>query len=745
VSHPPPPSLVELLTRLELALPAQVASVSGRVRRLARDLPGFELVWVDALAQARILTALQAAEINAGRGARLQLGPYVLHQALESLGYATVYRAREIASRRWARLIVAPASAETADAWSAQMAGLVRRSAETRVAGILPVERFGRADDRFWIASPDVPARSAADWLLHHGRLPPEVVLQIARQMTAMLADCKAAGVVHGDLGPRQVLLTADGNIALPAPGVRAILRPAEGYAAADLMPEAYDYLAPERVAAGTAASGRTDVYACGALWWHFLAGRPPIPGATGLAKMRAVQTARIPDVAHLAPGTPPVLAQAIAACLARDPSQRPASLAALSELLGPPTREGQRTIAGCLKRAERFGPGLAAGIRRRPWSQRAPRWLAGTVGVALVLAVATWPQWGAQAVRRTAEARKPLPVRTPVVANAQNTPKTVAKPHMPGPVAGSHWDGTTLVLAAGSTIRAADLTLRDGQTLRSDGRATIELPSEGWKIAVENLHLENIDFSAAPAGGAMLTVQAARATFRGCCWQAPSGAATVGIRWQPPAVDADDTLASGQLELADCVFRQVAAAVDCQNQGTIGLDVQNTLHLGPGPLLRLARPPATDESLLLSVAHVTLRDAEALLQCSCDSIIPEPGRITIQALDCAFMPRADRGLLVFVGENEPSTVLQSLEWTGQGSVVARQAALAVWLDHSGRVRAAAEDQVDVAGLVRSDVGFAGDKDQGPAASRIVRWQVPLHSTDPPGIRESSPLPAQFR
>ena len=47
----PPPSLVESLGKLGLASPGQVESVAGRVRRLARDLPGFEFVWVDALAQ----------------------------------------------------------------------------------------------------------------------------------------------------------------------------------------------------------------------------------------------------------------------------------------------------------------------------------------------------------------------------------------------------------------------------------------------------------------------------------------------------------------------------------------------------------------------------------------------------------------------------------------------------------------------------------------------------------------------
>ncbi|HEX3872443.1 MAG TPA: hypothetical protein VHV77_18490, partial [Pirellulales bacterium] len=96
----PPPALVDLLGRLGLAAPAQVLAVQGRVKRLARGLPGFEQVWVDALAQARVLTPFQAGEINAGRSESLVVGPYVLVQPLESLGYAVSYRARELASSR---------------------------------------------------------------------------------------------------------------------------------------------------------------------------------------------------------------------------------------------------------------------------------------------------------------------------------------------------------------------------------------------------------------------------------------------------------------------------------------------------------------------------------------------------------------------------------------------------------------------------------------------------------------------
>ena len=110
----PPAELVNLLERLGLASAAEVAAVERRVRKLANDLPLFPSIWVDALAQTRKLTPFQAAEINAGRGERLAVGPYVLSAPVSSLGYADCYRAIERLSRRSVHLLVcrSPANLE---------------------------------------------------------------------------------------------------------------------------------------------------------------------------------------------------------------------------------------------------------------------------------------------------------------------------------------------------------------------------------------------------------------------------------------------------------------------------------------------------------------------------------------------------------------------------------------------------------------------------------------------------------
>ena len=94
----------------------------GRVRRLTRDLPRFESVWLDALVQARVVTRFQATEINAGRGAGLQVGPFVLCQPVGRPGYGSTHRARDIITREEVRLTVvrvgsAAAQCDAVAAW----------------------------------------------------------------------------------------------------------------------------------------------------------------------------------------------------------------------------------------------------------------------------------------------------------------------------------------------------------------------------------------------------------------------------------------------------------------------------------------------------------------------------------------------------------------------------------------------------------------------------------------------------
>ncbi len=395
----PSAKLVSLLARLQLANAADLARVAPRVRRLSGDLPDFESVWVDALAQARVLTPFQAAEINAGRGDGLLRGRYVLLRPVSGPHYAACFAARQIEDGRRVRLynILRPQSDSLL--LVSELARLAQQSRALTGAIACPVEDAGSDGDGLWATCAAVEGVTAAEWMAENGRLPPRAVEHIAREMLERLLELERLGIVHGDIGAAGLLLTDSGRVALPMAGLRALVRPAEGYGFGDLQPEAYDYLAPERIAEGVRPTLTSDLYACGCLWWHLLTGRSPFAGGNSLAKLRAVHAAKLVAVRHLAPDAPEALVRAISLCLARDPAQRPQSFAPLIDLLGPSTRHGaadlNRALKGAARRWHAAGPKRAG---RRGKSKR----MAVAATMATVIASTLIGSW--QLLRTPAE-----------------------------------------------------------------------------------------------------------------------------------------------------------------------------------------------------------------------------------------------------------------------------------------------------------------------------------------------------
>ncbi|HEV3007101.1 MAG TPA: protein kinase, partial [Pirellulales bacterium] len=738
----PSKELVELLSRLGLATAPQAHSMRGRVSRLARGVPAFESVWVDALAQARLLTPFQAAELHEGRGAGLELGTFALHRRLASLGYAEVFSAREVSTRQWARLAQFEVSADRAADVRRQLDDQVRLGAALKHQGVMPFTIHGTSHGSFWAASRDQRGQAALAWLVEHGRFPPDAVLEIARQMSKTLAVCHEAGVFHGDLGAGQVLLDPLGSVWLTEAGLRVIVRPHEGFAQADLPPDAYDYLPPERVTSEISPNAAGDLYACGCLWWHLLAGRPPIPGGTGLMKLRSGQTAKIADIRDLAPDVHPLLAAAIDRLTDREANRRPASAAQLLAELGPPTPAGRRRLARCMGCSKPRGTrAVLMGAMPLYRAGSNATVLAAVAGAGLALVIGTWPMWGGkwlQAIRRT-------PSESPAAVHARPSDGEVMSPDQlaakvsvtPGSVVPANYlagaDGAVdsdarpfVDLPTGRPTRLDTLALKAGQTIRgAEGKAALVLvPREGLTISAEDLRFENVDFvwdnttaaTAADRETALLRLNVLRATFCGCSFQArprlrrPLASPPVAIRWRRQAETTADELAlpTGELEMTDCVISGVSAGFACAGEGAMMIRLSNVLHLGHGPLMELRRSRRRDEPLALNMSHVTLRGSEGLVACHYQELGEEPGTLAIQASDCAFFPAPGAALLSFHGDERPSRLLDALEWTGQGSVVALDVPLAVWHATDGTAQRADEAAVQVEGIVRTAVGFAG-------------------------------------
>ena len=316
------------------------------------------------------------------------------------------------------------------------------------------------------------------------------------------------------------------------------------------------------------------------------------------------------------------------------------------------------------------------------------------------------------------------------------------------------------LLLDTEKPVDAASLRLSPGQTVaaKGPGRTRLLVPSGGLVVDVDNVRFENIDFRRQKAAGeetaaqprAIVDLRSAGTIFHGCTFSSAQDASGLpaAIRWTHPLnrSAAELSLPSGSLRLVNCVFTSVSAAVDCHTAAAVSIEAENVLHLSRGPLVRLGRLPRSDEPFSLLLSKTTLRDTGPLLQCACGPSGAKPARISIEATASVFMPMAETGLIRFVGRSSPRLLLEQIEWTGQGSLVGRNAPIAQWLDAPGP-DAASETLDDtamaVAGLVRGEVQFAAPVAAGIAASKITHWQAPLQSDERPGV-DVGLLPVDF-
>ncbi len=780
----PPSELIELMSRLRLATAVEIDRAYGPAKQLARNWPLFQSVWIDALVRRRRLTPYQAAEINAGRGPQLSIGPYVVAAPLQSLGYAKTFTASKVGAAERIHLLVAAATGDRHAEMHAQLLNLKAKLAGFDDPEIVCPTEVGLDGDRLWISYPAHDAVPIGDWVLQNGRLPGEAVLELARHMTAAMAKLESTGLVHGDLSASAVHGSRGGAMRITRAGVRPVLRPDEGFAHADLPLEAYDYLAPERIRSAADASVAADLFAGGCLWWKLATGRAPLSGGDVLGKLRAAQAAKIPDIRRLAPDCPKQLVEAIAVCTVADPRRRPASFAQLAEMLGQPSSDSRQILRRALTPQRGRVNGRSQSNGATAIAKQYKTALMAIAGCIAMLAVVSWPLWASWAPRDVARIKligsreAGATTETDAAKNQpqrKSTPVAIVDPaitlasyaalddhgarHAPQPQNGKP-GVTPLILPAGGMIRWNATDLKAGQIVRGDRgqRPTIVVPPHGILIAKEDVRLENIDFVWRPRADeidgpenlSLIDLRASRISFVGCTFQAapiPQIGQPVAIRWTattrrgslPPA---------GRLQFADCIYSGVSAGVDCNPAAPLGIEWVNSLHLGPGPLMRFGSTPKPDEPLEIVVRRSTVRNASALAEFHSDGGAVEPGAINIIATDCAFAPAPGGSLIDIVGRTDPAPLARSLQWTGAGSLLTIGTSVA--LAHRSRAPNSldpSEVEINVEGLVGSRPQFAGPADGGATASRITRWQASGKSDQPPGIGGSLPdlphLPAE--
>jgi serine/threonine protein kinase/pSer/pThr/pTyr-binding forkhead associated (FHA) protein len=162
-------------------------------------------------------------------------------------------------------------------------------------------------------------------------RLSLERVLPVLRQILPGLDFAHARGVVHCDLKPANVRVRRDGRAFLLDLGI-AKIREGSALGGRSIQTQAgiafgtLEYLAPELAHGRDAAAPAADIYSLGVMLFECLAGRLPFLEREPLALVAAHERCAPPDLAGLAPGIPIAVCDLVRRCMAKKPSQRPAT-----------------------------------------------------------------------------------------------------------------------------------------------------------------------------------------------------------------------------------------------------------------------------------------------------------------------------------------------------------------------------------------------------------------------------------
>src|SRR5215216_336233 len=178
---------------------------------------------------------------------------------------------------------------------------------------------------------------------LRDGALPPLEAARIAAQVADGLDAAHRIGIIHRDIKPGNVMLTAGGGVKVMDFGIAAA-REAHSTTGQQLLATAAS-APPERIAGGR-ASPAGDLYSLGVVLYEMLTGRPPFMADTAERLLRAHLEAEPRPVRELVFWVPPEIADACAAALAKDPAARPASAGALAARLRAAATAAQASSA---------------------------------------------------------------------------------------------------------------------------------------------------------------------------------------------------------------------------------------------------------------------------------------------------------------------------------------------------------------------------------------------------------------
>ncbi|HZG69570.1 MAG TPA: protein kinase [Herpetosiphonaceae bacterium] len=267
--------------------------------------------------------------------AGMRIGPYRVMAQLGSGGMGVVYHAVHMTSGAAVALKVLPVAMGAAHEFHERLQRETAALWQLDHPNVIRVVDSGTVEERLgsgcYLALEWLPdALDRVRWTQYPEPLDPREALRLAHGVVGGLEAIHAAGLVHRDVKPSNILLREDGTPVLIDFGLVAATAPGREerrLTASNVIVGTADYMAPEQVA-GLPIDGRTDLYALGVTLYELLAGHVPFAGRDPLATLQAHVEEPPPPL----PSSVPAAARSIVErAIAKRPAERFPSATAMA------------------------------------------------------------------------------------------------------------------------------------------------------------------------------------------------------------------------------------------------------------------------------------------------------------------------------------------------------------------------------------------------------------------------------
>lgn len=300
-----------------------------------------------------------------------QLGQYALDEEIGAGAFGTVYRAHHALMRRPVAVkVLTPSAGGVA---IARFEREVQLTCQLTHPNTISLFDYGRTPaDLFYFAMEYLEGLSLGQLIKDFGPQPEGRVIHILRQVCGSLREAHARGLVHRDIKPQNIFLTCRGGIAdfvkvLDFGLVKATGQTEElALTGANATLGTPLYMSPEAIQRPDAVNDLSDLYSLGAVGYELLTGETVFCG-TSLGEVLIQQVRAEPErpSSRLKRPVSSDLENLLIQCLAKKPSARPASAAALEEALAHCAASGAWTAQA----AEQWwaNRGKASGAQAQP------------------------------------------------------------------------------------------------------------------------------------------------------------------------------------------------------------------------------------------------------------------------------------------------------------------------------------------------------------------------------------------